>query len=199
MLRWFSDDRDLLVFYNSRGEAVPITRAEQDQWIAQIDQIAENYVEHESGSQSKVIAIVLSAFFGVFVLVQMNFPIWLITPMMGVVICVAASFPYFQYGQKRRALFQAIETKTQFRDPVILDEPRRGNFFGRMHLILVGLMVSLILALVFFGPYIGDEAGSMLVLIVAAVMLPGLFFQKVGQKVDKKHIARTGNWFRDWF
>ncbi|WP_381421765.1 hypothetical protein [Sphingorhabdus arenilitoris] len=200
LARWFSDDREMLVYYDRNGHALPITRAEQDIWLADANHIVERYVAEETLVVSDLmLSMIVTFFVTIFLCTMLELNMFLTVTMPMAIGVYVASQPYLRFRQSCNALRGKIEQKLQFRDPVGEMVAKRENIFRHFHIWGFVILLIIVGVIMVAEPQMQGPLPAILILIFIPIYVFVFLNMKLGEKVDKKHIARTGKWFRDWF
>lgn len=196
--RWFSSDKDALVYYSRNGSAYPVIHAEQDRWLARGYAQARAYVAALERAPLLALGIGLPVFF----LMQMLPPAWtggmVISPVLGfgaIAVMIATVFAGIEWHYRRglTKLRAEIERRTDGR----MSEPaptQRANAFA---IILLLLAVPLAGWLIWSGAD-NPNALSRFTAGLLLALYPLLWlFSWLARRIDRRHIAITGRWWRN--
>jgi hypothetical protein len=202
LARWFSKDScHMPVYYDRKGYARPVTRDEQDLWIAAGYAIVSDYAK--SGMATSYSATVFLVSFTIFILPYFE----RISPTASIVSIIVAMVLFASIlGQKlvryRLHLYQlrnSIEAHLRFRNPIAAPEKRRNAFavLGRG----AGFLMFAAYGVIMINntklrEMFGQQSENIYVYIFYGLFAIAALGLAIMSKVDKAHIRQTGKWFR---
>jgi hypothetical protein len=202
LARWFSKDSDNMpVYYDRKGYARPVTRDEQDRWLAAGYGIVSDYAK--SAMATSYSATIFLVSFSIFILPYFE----RISPTASIVSIVVAMALFisilgqklFRYRFRLYQLKNSIEAHLSFRNPISAPEKRRNAFavLGRG----AGLLMFAAYGLIMINntklrATFGQQTEVIYLSIVLGLFVITALGLAIMSKVDKAHIRQTGKWFR---
>jgi hypothetical protein len=105
---------------------------------------------------------------------------------------------YLSYKRKCRALREKAEQRFLLRPAVPHAKAIRRNIFSVIHMRLL-FAIGLCIAAMIIASLLGfEEVTSALIELFFILYVPMAISHGLGQKVDKKHLEKTGKWYRIW-
>ncbi len=194
--RWFSKDTDALVYYDRKGSALPCTRDEQDNWLAEANHITCNFIHNIKSQRSyrvflsvAILSVIgpLEEYLGSF---AKYLPACIVILLSLAMMCTVV-VPRIRYRRSIKLLRNKIERKLIWRNEVAAPVRRYNSF----------RWVGLIGTLSFWGYFawvmlLHKKPSFFSFVLISIVYILVLLVQWLSPRMDLAHIRQTGKWFR---
>ncbi len=196
--RWFSKDSELTVFFDAKKNAIPITRREQDECIAQAENLTVAYSNQYK--TTKYIGNFVMLAFGLLLTLSSNwFTDFILSFLPGNYLPISLFLIVFSifvgqeiYYRHKMDSLRAHTADQLWSRNSITKQSKRVNAFR----IIQGIVAVTIFPLTFVT---FSEAKNPTYFVLWMVLLVILVFVKfAADKVDKTQTSQTGKWFRNW-